>query len=335
MKNELIPIGYQEINGETVQTVNARDLHAFLGIGKVFGAWIQDRIKHYKFVNNQDFIVVFSNPGKNTKGGRPSKDYHLTLDMAKEVAMAENNAKGREARRYFIECEKRLLGILRQQQPAIQPPSITREFLRDMDPDEVVKQFKMIHSMLSMSPGLDANQAYLGAVIRFDHILGTRLLEVLPPEALRLPSLNQCAELRPTDIARRFGIVFQTGQPDAVTVNRVLEHFGFQRRTKGELLNWTQPRKAGPSRRSRTYPKMSARAVPSDNCSGKTPCWKTRNLLRSWIALAVNGNCACKKKAGKPNWNCTNLCGREYRPQFTELIHRSFCNDTKLFHVCR
>ncbi len=35
-------------------------------------------------------------------------EYHLTLDMAKELSMVERNKKGRQARRYFIECEKKL-----------------------------------------------------------------------------------------------------------------------------------------------------------------------------------------------------------------------------------
>ena len=35
-------------------------------------------------------------------------DYYLTLDMTKELAMVERNEKGKQARQYFIECERRL-----------------------------------------------------------------------------------------------------------------------------------------------------------------------------------------------------------------------------------
>lgn len=41
----------------------------------------------------------------------PRKEYYVTLDMAKELCMVENNEKGRQARRYFIECEKRLKNL--------------------------------------------------------------------------------------------------------------------------------------------------------------------------------------------------------------------------------
>lgn len=95
-----------QIGGGSIQTVNARDLHSFLEVGKVFGAWINDRIDQYGFVENQDF-VVFSETGKNPNGGRPSKEYALSLDMAKELSMVERNEKGKVARQYFIECERR------------------------------------------------------------------------------------------------------------------------------------------------------------------------------------------------------------------------------------
>jgi len=107
MAKSLIPVSTGVINNETTQTVNARDLHAFLGVGKVFAAWIQERIEQYGFVQKRDF-EVFSDSGKNPTGGRPSKEYAITLDMAKELAMVERNEKGKQARQYFIECEKRL-----------------------------------------------------------------------------------------------------------------------------------------------------------------------------------------------------------------------------------
>ena len=104
--NELIIVAERHIGDGAIQTVNARDLHAFLGVGKVFAAWIQERIAQYGFVEHHDF-AVFSDSGKNPSGGRPAKEYAISLDMAKELAMVERNEKGKQARLYFIECERR------------------------------------------------------------------------------------------------------------------------------------------------------------------------------------------------------------------------------------
>lgn len=117
MTSQLIPVFNGTIANETALLCNARDLHAFLGVKKVFAAWITNRISEYEFIENQDYILL-SNLGKQTsgRGGHNRKDYHLTLDTAKELAMVERNEKGRQIRRYFIECEK----ILRNMQPAQQ-----------------------------------------------------------------------------------------------------------------------------------------------------------------------------------------------------------------------
>lgn len=92
-----------ELNGR--RTVNARELHQFLESKREFANWIKSRIEKYGFSENQDY-VVFDNFVKNPQGGRPTIEYALSIDMAKELSMVENNAKGRLARRYFIECEK-------------------------------------------------------------------------------------------------------------------------------------------------------------------------------------------------------------------------------------
>ena len=105
---KLISIQQKEITGQQIKTVNARELHVFLEVGKVFGAWIQERIDQFGFTEGHDFVVV-SESGKNPLGGRPSKEYALTLDMAKELSMVERSAKGKQARQYFIECERTMI----------------------------------------------------------------------------------------------------------------------------------------------------------------------------------------------------------------------------------
>ncbi|EAI7983355.1 phage antirepressor Ant [Campylobacter coli] len=85
---------------------NVKFLFYFLEIDTKFADWINRRINHYDFIENQDYIIELV----YTKG-RPRKEYYVTLDMAKELCMVENNEKGRQARRYFIECEKRLKNL--------------------------------------------------------------------------------------------------------------------------------------------------------------------------------------------------------------------------------
>ncbi|EEC9211160.1 antA/AntB antirepressor family protein [Escherichia coli] len=91
MTSQLIPVFNGTIANETTLLVNARDLHTFLGVGKRFASWITERIEEYGFVENQDYILL-SNLGKQTsgRGGHNRKDYHLTLDTAKELAMVDD-----------------------------------------------------------------------------------------------------------------------------------------------------------------------------------------------------------------------------------------------------
>ncbi len=101
----LVPVITAEIGERTVNAVNARDLHEFLEVGRDFSTWFKDRIEEYGFVEGKEYSPVLGNIP--TGPGKPRIDYHLTLNMAKELAMVERTAKGREVRQYFIDCEEK------------------------------------------------------------------------------------------------------------------------------------------------------------------------------------------------------------------------------------
>lgn len=83
------------------QTVSARELHQKLEIGTSFKDWFP-RMCEYGFEENVDFCSFLS----ESTGGRPSKEYYISLDMAKEICMIQRSDIGRQFRQYFIEIEK-------------------------------------------------------------------------------------------------------------------------------------------------------------------------------------------------------------------------------------
>lgn len=104
---------------DLIKAVNARDLHQHMDISRDFSTWINGRIDQFNFTQGEDFIVD-SIPQNGGKGGRPSVEYFITIDMAKELAMVERNEKGKQVRKYFIECEKRLKESAPSENPLLQ-----------------------------------------------------------------------------------------------------------------------------------------------------------------------------------------------------------------------
>lgn len=85
--NELITITKTTINNEEVNAVNARELHEKLGVKTQFKDWMPRRIEEFGFEEGKDFSSILSK-----SHGRPSKEYIISIDMAKELAMVENNS---------------------------------------------------------------------------------------------------------------------------------------------------------------------------------------------------------------------------------------------------
>lgn len=124
---EMVKIFQYKIGDEEINSVNARELHKILKSKQEFANWIQNRLKVTMADENIDYIImemptngvfdkvaknstereeVFNNSIKNPLGGRPAKEYIITLDLAKEFSMLEKNAKGKEIRQYFIQFER-------------------------------------------------------------------------------------------------------------------------------------------------------------------------------------------------------------------------------------
>ncbi len=145
------PLIKVEQNPEGTQVVSARELHKFLEASERFASWCE-RMFDYGFVENQDFVgcKVF-----NTQAKQELQDYALTLDCAKQIAMLQRNDKGKEARLYFIACERVLLAKklegLKEQKPM---PHVARAYeiglklgALQAEQEELKKELAVLHSL--------------------------------------------------------------------------------------------------------------------------------------------------------------------------------------------
>lgn len=129
-------------NEEGAQLVSARELHKFLESKQDFSTWIKARIDKYSFVSEVDFTLHKFMEGKVWK-----HEYLLTLDMAKELSMIERSDKGKQARLYFIECEKKLREVVTKpmttaQMFALQAQALLEIEQRQNEQDERIRRLE-------------------------------------------------------------------------------------------------------------------------------------------------------------------------------------------------
>ena len=100
--NALVPIQ----NKDGAQAVMGRDLHAFLEVNVRYNDWFP-RMIEYGFEEEKDYVLK-NEYGQDKLGRRREQMNHIiSLDMAKEISMIQRTDKGKQARQYFIECERR------------------------------------------------------------------------------------------------------------------------------------------------------------------------------------------------------------------------------------
>lgn len=120
---------------ESPSSCDARDLHEALGVGRDFSNWVRGRIAEYGFEEGEDYQRFSPDRAKPPQGGRPTQEYSVSLDMAKELAMLENSQVGRDVRRYFIQAEKQLVAAQRLEHQAREVELVSRvSFFKDRAP---------------------------------------------------------------------------------------------------------------------------------------------------------------------------------------------------------
>ena len=102
---ELIKI----IEREGRQLVSGRELHEFLEIKTKYKDWFP-RMVEYGFEEEIDFIKVAQKRATNNSKNPVTTviDHGISIEMAKEISMIQRTEKGKAARQYFINCEKKL-----------------------------------------------------------------------------------------------------------------------------------------------------------------------------------------------------------------------------------
>ena len=201
MEKELIKI---TTNEDGQKLVSARELHEGLKVKSKFNDWITKRITKYGFEENQDFILVTQKKVTNNPKNpyTEQKDYVITVDMAKELCMVENNELGRQFRKYFIEAEKQLKEIKKLDSYMIE------------DPIERAKRW--------------IEEAEERKALMEENIKKDEEIKVLKPKAEFTDKFLQDDTLyKATDIAKEVGMT-------AAKFNRLLEGLGIQFKQGGK-----------------------------------------------------------------------------------------------------
>ncbi|WP_418180615.1 antA/AntB antirepressor family protein [Aliarcobacter lanthieri] len=154
---DIIKVTKNEIGNTELNSVNAREIHSYLEVKTHLSTWIQRAISKYDFKENIDFSILKSG---NPNGGRDVLDYIVTIDMAKELAMLENNPKGREVRKCFIQIEKEHINYLENRSElSIDNNSYKTKYLEVLEREnKLLRDMFYQNSILSIEPAISGTK---------------------------------------------------------------------------------------------------------------------------------------------------------------------------------
>lgn len=151
--SELIPIVDR---GDDVQAVMGRDLHVFLEVGAEYRHWFP-RMVAYGFEEGKDYAVKNDRVQDSLGREREAMNHIITLDMAKHLAMIQRTDKGKQAREYFIECEK----LARQ--PRVDVSQITRLEMAQMLVNAEEERLALEAEKKVLEPKAEAYDSFMDA----------------------------------------------------------------------------------------------------------------------------------------------------------------------------
>jgi phage anti-repressor protein len=86
------------------EKVSAKQLHTILDSKKAFSTWIKKKIEDTMLEEGKDFTTF----EEESKGGRPSTDYLLTLEAAQHICIMQRSIKSKSLREYLIGLGKKV-----------------------------------------------------------------------------------------------------------------------------------------------------------------------------------------------------------------------------------
>ena len=174
VEGEIVPI-YENVKGERV--INARELHEKLGNKRQFANWVKQRIEHYKFIEGEDYFTFnkFVKREINSNLGSKTNEYYITIDMAKELCMVENNEIGKKLRKYFIEVEKRYREIVNSPQNIF---DVMRTAINQIEENE--KRLKLVENISNENKqDITEIKKKIDVIIKKDYCLASDIAEQL------------------------------------------------------------------------------------------------------------------------------------------------------------
>lgn len=193
-KQKLIVIKKQKLGERSVNSVNGRELHNALEMRQDFSSWIKTQISRAGLEESVDYDLL-TIKGEQVSGAKHLKEYILTTDAAKHIAMMSQSEKAKEVRNYFIEVEKQYIASLKK--PTAQLTTLKTQLDKaQKEKAEAHEMYEQIekHNVLIIKR-LKERNAYLEAQFQSAGGEVDQLLHLGPVMRRNLPLAQMCLDL--------------------------------------------------------------------------------------------------------------------------------------------